>query len=141
MWRIGKKLTVLIFAVVLMILPSSLIIANAPRTQYIIDAVNTSYGVSKLRISSSGNAIVYALARADIKSSIEISVYLQRKVESLGAWTTLKTWKKHSNSTAAVLENSYRLYAKGTYRTMMNGIIKSKGKTETISATSDSSKY
>ena len=116
-------------------------IAKTPDPECIVNAINNYMGSASLVISNTGEARVSASVKADIGSSTEMTVYLQKKNASTGNWTTVTSWKTSSKKANTLFETTYRLSKRGTYRAKMSATVKRNGKSETAHATSENVMY
>ncbi len=141
MKRFMRTFAVLSLVLALQFSQSLAAIAKTPDPECIVNAINNYMGSASLVISNTGEARVSASVKADIGSSTEMTVYLQKKNASTGNWATVTSWKKSSKKANTLFETTYRLSKKGTYRAKMSATVKRNGKSETAHATSENVMY
>lgn len=108
----------------------------------IVKSANAGYVHSNLSISKNGSATVSGNAVGKQGTSkIKVIVKLQRYDSSKKTWNTLKTYENERNMISASVEKTYKLSAKGTYRSKCVAMFTKSGKTETVTSVSEKKQY
>ncbi|MCR5796498.1 MAG: hypothetical protein K6G63_01060 [Eubacterium sp.] len=141
MKHLVKTCFTFVFALVLVF--SNLLIAQAETigNGHVLKAINNPKSKVECSITNTGTAKVSAVVKTVFCSTTKMTLYFQKYSKSKKKWTTIKTCTKTSSRATTILESTYELSKKGTYRVKMTAVVTRNKKTETIRMISNNAKF